>query len=53
MKIKLNYFRTIKHNGGRSPAKEYGDGVKFYEAIYKADRSRLVLVKKEESLKAF
>jgi hypothetical protein len=50
---KLYYYRTIEHNGGRYLAKEYGDLVKFYEAIYKADRSRVVLVKKEEPLKAF
>lgn len=50
---KLYYYRTIEHNGGRYPAKEYEDLVKFYDAIYKADRSRVVLVKKEEPLKAF
>jgi hypothetical protein len=50
---KLYYYRTIEHNGGRFPAKEYNELVKFYEAIYKADRNRVVLVKKEEPLKAF
>jgi hypothetical protein len=50
---KLYYYRTIEHRAGRYPAKEYEDLVKFYDAIYKADRSRVVLVKKEESLKAF
>ena len=43
----------IEHNGGRYPAKEYDDLVKFYDAIYKADRNRVVLIKKEDSLKAF
>ena len=50
---KLYYYRMIEHNGGRYPAKEYTDLVKFYETIYKADRGRVVLVKKEDSLKAF
>jgi Domain of Unknown Function with PDB structure (DUF3857)/Transglutaminase-like superfamily len=50
---KLFYYRNIEHNGGRFPAKEYNELVKFYEAMYKADRNRVVLVKKEEPLKAF
>ena len=50
---KLKYYRSIEHNGGRYPAKEYGELVKFYEAIYKADRNRVVLVKKDQPLKAF
>ncbi|MEP7374205.1 MAG: DUF3857 domain-containing protein [Chitinophagaceae bacterium] len=50
---KLYYYRSIEQNSGRYPAKEYDDLVKFYDAIYKADRGRVVLVKKEEPLKAF
>jgi len=50
---KLIYYRSMEHNGGRYPAKEYGELVKFYDAIYKADRSRVVLVKKDQPLKAF
>jgi len=50
---KLTYYRTIEHKSGRYPAREYGDLVKFYEAIYKADRNRVVLVKKDQPLKAF
>ena len=50
---KLYYYRSIENNSGRFPAKDYNDLVKFYEAIYKADRSRVVLVKKEEPLKGF
>lgn len=50
---KLFYYRNIEHNGGRFPAKEFNELVKFYEAMYKADRNRVVLVKKEEPLKAF
>ena len=49
---KLYYYRTIEHNSGRYPAKQYGDLVDFYLAIYKADRSKVVLVK-SENLKAF
>jgi hypothetical protein len=50
---KLYYYRTIEHNGGRYAAKDYEELVKFYDAIYKADRNRVVLVKKEQPLKAF
>jgi Domain of Unknown Function with PDB structure (DUF3857)/Transglutaminase-like superfamily len=50
---KLFYYRMIEHYGGRFPAKEYDELVKFYEAIYKADRTRVVLVKKDQPLKAF
>ena len=44
---KLFYYRTIEHFNGRFPAASFSDLVKFYESIYKADRSRVVLVKKE------
>jgi len=50
---KLYYFRWMEQNSGRFPAKDYTDLVKFYEAIYKADRSKVVLVRKEEEKKAF
>jgi hypothetical protein len=50
---KLYYYRSIEHNSGRYPAKDYNDLVKFYEAIYKADRSKVVLVRNEEPKKAF
>jgi carbonic anhydrase len=43
----LIYYRSIEHNGGRFPAKDYAELVKFYETIYKADRNKVVLVKKE------
>lgn len=50
--VKLNgnqlfYYRNIEQYGGRFPAKDYAELVKFYEAIYKADRSKVVLVKSE------
>ena len=50
---KLYYYRSIEHNSGRYPAKEYKDLVEFYGAIYKADRSRVVLIKNEPAKKAF
>ena len=49
---KLYYYRVIEHNSGRFPAKEYAALVEFYGAIYKADRSSVVLVK-NETPKAF
>lgn len=50
---KLYYYRSIEHNSGRFPAKQYKDLVEFYGAIYKADRNKVVLVKNEEAKKAF
>jgi hypothetical protein len=44
---KLLYFRKIERYAGRYPAQEYTDLVKFYEATYKADRNKVVLVKQE------
>lgn len=42
---KLYYYRVIEHYSGSYPASEYAELVKFYEAIYKADRNKVVLVK--------
>jgi hypothetical protein len=42
---KLFYFRTMEQNTGHYPAASYADLVKFYESIYRADRSKVVLVK--------
>lgn len=50
---KITYYRSYEHYSGRFLAKDYSELVKFYEAIYKADRSRVVLVKKEIPAKAF
>ena len=44
---KLIYFRKYENFSGEFPAAEFNDLVKFYDQIYKADRSRVVLVKKE------
>ncbi len=44
---KIIYSRRLERYSGRWPAAMYGDLVKFYEQLYKADNSRIVLVKKE------
>lgn len=44
---KIFYQRRMDRFAGRFPAKEAAAVAKFYEDIYKADRSRIVLVKKE------
>jgi hypothetical protein len=44
---KLNYLRVREQYAGRFPAKDKEELSKFYEAIYKADRTRVVLVKKD------
>ncbi|HMI62933.1 MAG TPA: hypothetical protein VK518_18575, partial [Puia sp.] len=44
---KIVYSRRLEKYSGRWPAAMYGDLVKFYEQLYKADNSRIVLVKKE------
>jgi Domain of Unknown Function with PDB structure (DUF3857)/Transglutaminase-like superfamily len=43
----LLYYRNIVQYSGKFPAADYTDFVKFYEAVYKADRSKVVLVKNE------
>lgn len=44
---KLFYYRKIEFNGGHFLPKDYNELVSFYDAISKADRSKIVLVKKE------
>jgi hypothetical protein len=44
---KIYYSRLYEKNRNRFPASDYADLVKFQDQIYKADRSRVVLVKKE------
>lgn len=44
---KIIYYRKIEKWPGRFPAKEGGAIADFYSTIYKADRGRVVLVKKE------
>lgn len=50
---RILYFRNMEHFAGKFPANEYAELVKFYEAMYKADRARLVLVKTESTPKSF
>jgi hypothetical protein len=39
--------RTYERIAGKFPPTEYNSMVSFYNAIYKADHSRIVFVKKE------
>jgi transglutaminase-like putative cysteine protease len=41
----VTYIRIIQHNAGNFPANTFKELEQFYDAIYKADRCRLVLVK--------
>lgn len=41
----LNYIRKMERKAGIFPATDFPEIVKFYAAVFKADRSRLVLVK--------
>lgn len=45
---KIIYYRSIEKFSGSFPPDDYNELVKFYDQLYKADRSRVVLVKKEE-----
>lgn len=42
----ITYTRSIDHKGGAYPASAYPELEKFYNGMYKADRARIVLVKK-------
>lgn len=44
---KINFTRLYKRSEGRFPPSDYAALVKFYDDMYKADRSRIVFVKKE------
>ena len=41
------YYRLMESYSGRYPAKEYNNLVKFYDQVYKSDRSKIVLVRAE------
>jgi hypothetical protein len=41
------YYRLWEQFSGRYPATEYNDLVKFYQQVYRADRSKIVLIKAE------
>jgi transglutaminase-like putative cysteine protease len=45
---KIIYHRLMEKFSGRFPAKDQEELIKFYADIYKADRSRVVFVKKEK-----
>jgi hypothetical protein len=45
---KIFYQRTIEHYSGRFPAGQYGELADFTNAVYKADRTRVVLVKEDK-----
>jgi hypothetical protein len=45
---KLYYLRTREQYAGQFPAKEKEDLAAYFETIYKSDRSRVVLVKKDQ-----
>jgi Domain of Unknown Function with PDB structure (DUF3857)/Transglutaminase-like superfamily len=47
MPDKIFYYRRYEESTGRFPPEDYPELVKFYERLYKADHSRIVLVKKE------
>jgi len=44
---KISYYRKREQYSGTFPAKDYADLVKYYDSIYKADRNKIVFVKKE------
>lgn len=44
---KIVYYRRYEESIAHFPPADYPDLVKFYERLYKADHSRIVLVKKE------
>lgn len=46
---KIFYYRVLEQYSGTFPAKDYPDLVNYYDTIYKADRSKVVLVKKESN----
>jgi len=43
----IHYYRNMEKFSGEFPATDYTELVKFYDQIYKADRYRVVLVKKD------
>jgi hypothetical protein len=46
---KIFYYRLREQYSGTFPAKDYADLVKYYDSIYKADRNKIVFVKKENN----
>lgn len=50
---RIHYIRRIEHFAGLFKAADYPELVKFYDAMYKADRAKLVLVKQEPAARGF
>jgi hypothetical protein len=44
---RIVYYRQMEQNSGRIAASEYNELVKFYEQVYKSDKSKVVLVKQQ------
>ncbi|HEY4060864.1 MAG TPA: DUF3857 domain-containing protein [Puia sp.] len=44
---KILYYRSREESMGRFPPSEYEQLVRFYEQLYRSDRNRVVLVKKD------
>ncbi len=44
---KITYYRLVEQYSGRFPPTEYSNLVKFHDQVYKADRTKIVLVKGE------
>jgi len=43
---KITYYRELEQYSGRFSAMDYADVIKFYNEMYDADRTKIVLVKK-------
>jgi hypothetical protein len=43
----LTYIRTMQCNAGTFPASAFSELEKFYDDVFRADRSRIVFVKNE------
>ena len=48
---KIVYTRSMQQFSGLFPKTDYPEMVKFYDAIYKADRNKLVFIKTSEEVK--
>ena len=48
---KIIYARSIQQFSGLFPKTDYIEMVKFYDAIYKADRNKLVFIRTAEEVK--
>jgi hypothetical protein len=44
---KITYYRSLEQYSGYFPARDYAEVVKFYNDMYDADHTSIVLVKKK------